>query len=105
MALKVNIHLDENQNLWYIEPVGELDIYTSPDFKNKVLVKIEEENKNLMIDCSNLEYIDSTGLGALISIYKVVKEKDNQIQISNLKPNIKKLFDITDLDNIFLIKE
>lgn len=104
MSLEVNIKLDEKENIWNVIPSGEIDIYTSPKFKQRVLDVFDEEEKDLLIDCKNLEYMDSTGLGSLIYILKKVKEKDHKIYIDNIKPNIKKLFDITKLDKLFIIR-
>lgn len=104
MSLEIEINLDENQNNWIIVPKGEIDIYTSPKFKQKVLDAFDKEDKDLLIDCSDLDYMDSTGLGSLIYILKKVKEKDHKIYIENVKPNIKKIFDITKLDKLFIIR-
>lgn len=104
MSLEVQVILEKNEDAWRIIPEGEIDIYTSPKFKQKVLDAFDKDEKNLLIDCKNLEYLDSTGLGSFIYILKKVKEKDYKIYIDNLKPNIKKLFDITQLDKLFIIR-
>lgn len=104
MSLEIQVILDENEDRWIIIPEGEIDIYTSPKFKQKVLDAFDKDEKDLLIDCTKLDYMDSTGLGALIYILKKVKEKDNKIYIENIKPNIKKLFDITKLDKLFIIR-
>lgn len=105
MSLRIDMTYKKEDKMWIIKPQGEIDIYTSPEFKEEVLKKFSDMSSDILIDGEGLDYIDSTGLGALISIYKVVKEKDNIIYIENLKANIRKLFDITDLDKIFVIKE
>ena len=79
MSLIIDINVnDSNIN---IKPKGEIDIYTSPIFKEKVLNAFDKNDLNIIIDGENLDYIDSTGLVVLISIYKVVKEKDKNILI------------------------
>ena len=60
--------------------------------------------KKIIVNCENLSYIDSTGLGAFISIYKHIKEKGEKLVITGLKPHIKKIFLITDLDKVFEIE-
>lgn len=105
MALDVNIKYDEEKNIWVVNPSGEVDIYTSPELKEKLLKSLKEKETDLLINGEKLDYIDSTGLGVLISILKRVKEKDNDVIIINLKSNIRKLFDITGLDKVFIIKE
>ena len=105
MALNVNINYDNERNIWIVKPVGEVDIYTSPKLKEKLLKSLKEKETDLLIDGEKLDYIDSTGLGVLISILKKFKESENNIILINLKSNISKLFDITGLDKVFIIKE
>ncbi|NLC03872.1 MAG: STAS domain-containing protein [Tissierellia bacterium] len=104
MSLDININFDEKENMWVFGPEGELDIFSSPNFKEKVVNAFESRNSDIKIDFEKLEYVDSTGLGALISILRKVKEKDNNVYIHNIKPNIKKLFLITELDKLFIIR-
>lgn len=105
MGLDIDIKYEEEKGIWILKPTGEVDIYTSPKLKGSLLKSLKEKETDILIDGEKLDYIDSTGLGVLISILKRVKEKDNDITIVNLKSNIRKLFDITGLDKVFIIKE
>lgn len=104
MSLNIEVKFDKDNNQLVVIPEGDIDIYTSNKFKEKVINSFEKNQGDISIDGSKLEYVDSTGLGALISILKSVKETENEIFISNLKPNIRKLFDITELDKLFTIR-
>lgn len=104
MSLDINISFNEIENMWIFAPEGELDIFSSPNFKEKVVNAFESRNSDIIIDLEKLEYVDSTGLGALISILRRLKESNNKIYIDNIKPNIKKLFLITELDKLFVIR-
>nr|WP_312576647.1 STAS domain-containing protein [Sedimentibacter sp.] len=104
MSLDIKYSKTSDNNYLEIKPIGEVDIYTSPEFKNKVIEIIETKNINILINADELEYIDSTGLGVLMSILKKVKENNLDIKIINLKPNIYKLFDITGLNKVFNIQ-
>lgn len=104
MSLDINISFNEIENMWIFAPEGELDIFSSPNFKEKVVNAFESRNSDIIIDLEKLEYVDSTGLGALISILRRLKENNNKIYIDNIKPNIKKLFLITELDKLFVIR-
>lgn len=84
---------------------GEVDIYTSQKLKEKLYSIIDNNKKDLKIDCTELNYIDSTGLGIFVGALKKVKQYDKKICISNLKDNIRKLFVITGLDKLFVIEE
>ena len=105
MALSAIEKYDEEMEVWVVNPVGEIDIYTSPKFKELLNELIEEKKADLVIDGNDLDYIDSTGLGVLISALKKLKEEGYKIILKNIKPNINKLFDITGLNKVFVIKE
>lgn len=105
MPLDVTVSFNHIENNWVIVPKGEVDIYTSPQMKEVLMDSLKEKETDIIIDCSKLEYVDSTGLGVLISVLKNVRESENSITLINLKPNIRKLFDITGLDKVFIIKE
>lgn len=105
MALSVIKNFDDEIGAWIISPVGEIDIYTSPIFKEMLNKLIKDRKADLIIDGGDLEYIDSTGLGVMISVLKKLKEEEYKITIKNIKPNIKKLFDITSLNKVFVIEE
>ncbi|MDD2572944.1 MAG: STAS domain-containing protein [Bacillota bacterium] len=83
---------------------GEIDIYTAAEFKKQLNAAIDEDLGDLHLDCSELQYMDSTGLGVLIGALKRMKEQDRNIYISNLRPNVRKLFSITGLDKIFILE-
>lgn len=86
------------------KPHGEIDIYFATTFKERLNKLIVDNKLNVLIDCEDLEYLDSTGLGALMSILKHANESNVKIRIINLKPNIGKLFTITGLNKIFNIE-
>ena len=104
MSLSIKYEIIEDGAI-EIKPIGEVDIYTSPELKNKIFELIEEKDSNIVINGENLDYIDSTGLGVLMGIYKKMQGKTLDLQIINLKPNIYKLFDITGLNKVFNIRE
>ncbi|MET3617766.1 anti-sigma B factor antagonist [Peptoniphilus olsenii] len=85
-------------------PIGELDVYNTGAFKEKALKAYNEDKKNILFDCKDLKYLDSTGLGSLMFILKNIKENGHKIVIENLNSSIMKLFKITQLDEVFEIR-
>lgn len=83
---------------------GEVDIYTAAEFKKQINAAIEEGCGDIHIDCSQLNYMDSTGLGVLIGALKRLREQGRNIHLKNLQPNVQKLFKITGLDKIFILE-
>lgn len=102
--MDVKEKFNPDTNTWHVSLDGEIDIYNAPDLKDKLHKLIEQQPGNIVLDCQNLTYIDSTGLGVLISALRRVKEYDGQITITNLKPYIRKIFVITGLDKIFALE-
>ena len=100
MELKVDLKKDGE--LLFVDLQGDLDINSNKEFKENV--NSVQGVKKITVNCENLSYIDSTGLGAFISIYKHIKEKGEKLVITGLKPHIKKIFLITDLDKVFEIE-
>lgn len=72
-------------------------------FRTKINKLIEEGNKNFIFNFSECKFIDSTGLGALVSIYKKCAEKSGSIKLKSLNPEVEKLFKLTRLDKVFEI--
>lgn len=96
-----DLNLIDQGDHYLIELIGDLDIYNNKKFKEKLADIYEELDKDLVVDCSHLEYIDSTGLGSFISLLKLTRDEEKEITVKNLKKNIKKVFKITELDKLF----
>jgi anti-sigma B factor antagonist len=87
-----------------IEINGEVDIFTCQQLKDTLYHVVDKFGKDLVMDCTMLNYIDSTGLGVFVAVLKKVKQINRNITIINLKESILKLFLITNLDSLFNIK-
>ncbi len=91
----------DKEKFFLIEVKGDLDIYSEDEFRSFIEKEIEGADKDMVIDIKDLDYLDSTGLGLFMKIYKIAKEKDKTVSIINPKENILKLFKITDLTDVF----
>lgn len=84
---------------------GDLDINSVEKFKEDILEKYENMDCDIVINLKDLEYIDSTGIGAIMTVYNEVKKKNKVLTVKNANRNIAKLFKITELDKIFNMEE
>lgn len=84
---------------------GDLDINNVENFKKEALEKYKNLEKDIVFDLEKLDYIDSTGLGAVITVFKEVRDKKKTLTIKKAKKNIKKLFVITELDQLFIMED
>lgn len=104
MSIIINKSFDDNKNAWNIDVHGEIDIYTANELKDSLIESISSKSKDVILNASSLEYIDSTGLGVLIGILKRLKTDGKDIYIINAKQNVRKIFNITGLDKIFKVE-
>ena len=103
MEYRVDQVFDEENGCWRVSLAGEVDIFNSETFKESLFDMINQKEADLVIDCADLEYIDSTALGALVSVMKRVKGYDGAISLVNIRAALAKLFRITGLDSAFHI--
>lgn len=95
---------DGEKKRWNVAVTGEVDIFKSSEFKDALIALTEQNAGSLALNCTELQYIDSTGLGALVAVLKRVKSAGGSISLSHLRPNLLKLFKITNLDKVFVIE-
>ena len=93
----------EDGGVWLINIDCDLDLYTVPELRRNITECIAQKETDFIMDCSQMGFIDSTGLGELASLMKNVKKYNGTITIKGLKAHIKKVFLITGLNTIFNI--
>lgn len=98
-----NVNYNENNNL-IASLSGDLDINVVDDFRDDILNRIDG-SKDIILDLKDLDYIDSTGLGVVMTAYKEATEKGKTLKVKNAKRNIYKLFKITELDELLGMEE
>lgn len=101
MNTNLNLTLTRQDENILVQMSGDLDISSYAKFTDKVFEEYKKENASMVFDMKNLKYIDSTGLGAFMTLYREIKDSEYTISIINAKDNIKKIFVITELDSIF----
>jgi anti-sigma B factor antagonist len=82
---------------------GEVDVYTSPSLKQDMVAAIDEGCAHMIVDLAEVGFIDSSGLGALVSGLRRMKERSGTIRLVGPREPILKVFKITGLDKVFPI--
>lgn len=78
-----------------------LDSTISPEFKTQLLRLVENEQvRNILIDLKNVEYVDSSGLGALLFGHRQAKSHSGRMKLVHLNPKVVTLIKIANLENI-----
>jgi len=88
-----------------VQVEGQLIVGNRHELKDLVQAALERGERRLLIDFSSTGYIDSSGLGALVSISKRVREKGGELRLSGLNDDLRSLFELTKLDTLFAITE
>jgi len=91
----------ENVNVLDID--GEIDLYNAPTLKDIIKKHIEEQKYNIIINLEKVSYIDSSGIGALISSLSNLKKYQGGLKIINVTGSVKKVFELTKLTSFFEI--
>jgi len=68
-----------------------------------VLDALEGGAKKFVIDFSRTGYIDSSGLGVLVSLSKKIREQGGDLRLAGLNEDLQTLFELTKLDTLFSI--
>jgi anti-sigma B factor antagonist len=102
----VNFHISDEEidaETQIIELGGEIDLYTAPEFKERMVALIEDGKKRIVVDLSAATFIDSTTLGVLVGGVKRLRPAGGTLALVCTDQNITKIFEITGLDRVFPI--
>lgn len=82
---------------------GQLIVGNRQELKQKVLDELERGERKFLVDFAQTGYIDSSGLGVLVSLSKKIRESGGELRLSSLNDDLKTLFELTKLDTLFQI--
>ncbi len=99
MELKIR----KNGENYIIDVNGEMDLYNSYKLKELVMKMLEKKVARFIINLENVDYIDSSGIGALIFICSTIKKMNLKLIITNIHGSVKKVIDLTKLMGYFPI--
>ncbi len=93
--------VEVNKDGVILRPTGEVDMSTSPLLKKLATKIIDEGATRLALDLSRVEFLDSTGLGALVVILKRVRDKGGNLCLFGASEQVQGLLSMTGLDTVF----
>jgi anti-anti-sigma factor len=98
---KMEYNVTEKNNYAIVKIKGELDVGSSIQARELFKGLIEKGKVNIIIDFSEVTFIDSSGLGIIVVAYRNAKEKGGTIKFANVNQRIRKLFEITRTEKHF----
>lgn len=94
---------DLSENVHLVSLEGDIDFLVYPELKKQLLKLIESGKINMIINLEKVNYIDSSGLGAITSAHLKVTSMGGNIKIVSPSTDINKIFDITGLSKVVKI--
>nr|WP_202420639.1 STAS domain-containing protein [Actinomadura rayongensis] len=98
--MKVNDYTTDD-GLTVITVEGEIDVYTAPKLREKLIDLVNKGKFHLLVDMEKVEFLDSTGLGVLVGGLKRVRAHDGSLELVCTQERILKIFRITGLTKVF----
>ena len=98
-ALKISTTPLASGHLVHI--AGEVDLRTSPHLRNALLKFVEQKPKRLVIDLAHVTYMDSSGVGTMVEIKRLIEARGGRVVLADLQPRVRSVFEITQLDKFF----
>ena len=88
-----------------IEVGGQLIVGNRQLLKEQVLDRLERGDREFIVDFSKTDYIDSSGLGVLVTLSKKIREQGGQLSLASLSDDLRTLFKLTKLDTLFIFSD
>ncbi len=92
-----------HQEVVIVEVDGQLIVSNRQELKQLIVDEVESGTRKVLIDFARAGYIDSSGLGVLVSLAKRLREEGGELRLANLNDDLRSLFELTKLDTLFRI--
>ena len=100
----MNLQMEEKSGIVVITVREErLDAHNSGDLKLEMQKVFDDGKKNLLVDLQDVRFIDSSGLGALVSGFKNATSHHGTMKLASLQAQVKSMFELTRLHRVFEI--
>ncbi len=99
----MKISTDKNGSIDVVKLSGRLDAIVSRDLKSDLVNTVVGSETGIVLDMSGVDFIDSSGLGLLVSRVKQAGQNKKDISLCGLSPQAQLLFELTRMSRIFPI--
>lgn len=90
----------EDRLIVYLE--GRLDVTVATDVEEQLIKLIDDEGeKHIILNLEQVEYMSSSGFRACIAILRKLKQRDGSLKLCNIRPSVKRIFDVIELTSLF----
>ncbi|MCH5233300.1 MAG: STAS domain-containing protein [Muribaculaceae bacterium] len=97
-------NIEETGNKFIVNFIGDLDSAAAQETEKAIQSLMDVKNKEIILDCKELNYISSSGLRLFLGLLKNCKPNGNTLLLENVNDNIKKVFSMTGFSALFNMK-
>lgn len=98
--------IDDEAGLSVVNLVGDLNMFSAPDLRTSLVKKLEGGVKRYIFDLTQLAFVDSSGIGILVSFVSMTKKTEgSRVILCGLNPQIRNIFEVTRLLSVFTVVE
>lgn len=97
----MSFSLERTDDVLIVTVDGQLVVTNRQEFKQAILDAVEDGVRVVVADFSTAGYIDSSGLGALVSLSRRLRETGGDLRLVGLNDDLRSLFELTRLDALF----
>ena len=101
--VQFEVAAEEQPGFCVLEVRGEIDVASAPDFQGSLSELIGRGAEVVVVDLSEVSFVDSTGLGVLVGAETQVRQAGKSLRLVVTQPQIMKLLELTGLDEVFTI--
>ena len=99
----LKIEVRSMESVAVVEPFGFINAHTAKDFETAIQRLIDEKRNNIVINCRNLTYIASAGLGAIMGFIDTIRENNGDIRICSMNETVFNIFDVLGFTHLYSI--
>ncbi|MCQ2176589.1 MAG: STAS domain-containing protein [Bacteroidales bacterium] len=100
----MDVKIEKKEAKTYVTLSGRLDTTNADQFQNDIASLFEGENPDIVLDCTDMDYTSSQGLRLFLMLQKSVTSRSGSLVMTNMKPQVKEVFDITGFSSIIKIQ-
>lgn len=101
--MNFSIKTNKRENIAVLELQGEINMYVSPDLRNKLLLVCNDTMQKVIVDFSHVTFMDSSGVATLVEGLKWSKKQKKLFVLKNVGASVKDSLVLTKLDTVFQI--
>ena len=99
--MNFSVRIRQAGKVFLVDVRGRLTSFEAQAFRDAIHGLVKKEHKNIVLNLTGLEYLDSSGVGELVANYLTVVKSGGAMKVVGLAPKIEQIFKVTQLYQVF----